>query len=38
MLEVLGMKFIGRKHSGISDSKNIAKVVIDLINRGYKFT
>ena len=31
------MKFWGRKHSGIVDVKNLAKVVIELIKKGYIF-
>lgn len=38
MLAALNMQFIGRKHSGIADTKNIARVVIELLTRGYKFT
>lgn len=38
MLKVLGLEFVGRKHSGIADAKNIARVVIELLNYQYKFT
>jgi 3'-5' exoribonuclease 1 len=34
MLEYLGYSFEGRLHSGLDDSRNIAKIVIALLNRG----
>ena len=30
MLDHLGMKFAGRPHSGIDDSRNIARILIEL--------
>ena len=36
MLGVLGLEFEGREHSGIDDSRNIAKILVELINRGFK--
>lgn len=38
MLKCLNLEFQGRRHSGIADAKNIAKVALELIRRGYKFT
>eukprot|EP01017_Pseudomicrothorax_dubius_P022755 TRINITY_DN2457_c0_g2_i2.p1 TRINITY_DN2457_c0_g2~~TRINITY_DN2457_c0_g2_i2.p1 ORF type:complete len:463 (-),score=123.38 TRINITY_DN2457_c0_g2_i2:110-1498(-) len=38
MVDQLGMSFEGRQHSGIDDSKNIAKVVIKLLQKGVAFT
>ena len=38
MLEKLGLKLDGRHHSGIDDSKNLAKIVIDLLAKGIFFT
>jgi 3'-5' exoribonuclease 1 len=34
MLENLGLEFEGRPHSGIDDSKNIARVLIKMIEDG----
>ena len=38
MLSSLGLELDGRHHSGIDDSKNIAKIVKELLNRGGQFT
>ena len=38
MLKVCGLKLMGHHHSGIDDSKNIASVVIKLMQKGYEFT
>lgn len=37
MLDKLGLKLDGRHHSGIDDTKNIAKIAIHLINAGLTF-
>eukprot|EP00758_Cryptobia_borreli_P003090 Tbor_TRINITY_DN3521_c0_g1::TRINITY_DN3521_c0_g1_i1::g.2827::m.2827/K18416/THEX1, ERI1; 3'-5' exoribonuclease 1 len=37
MLRSLGMSFIGERHRGIDDARNIARIVMALIQRGYKF-
>jgi inhibitor of KinA sporulation pathway (predicted exonuclease) len=37
MLDKLGLKLDGRHHSGIDDTKNIAKITIHLINSGLTF-
>ncbi|XP_072261340.1 3'-5' exoribonuclease 1 isoform X2 [Pyxicephalus adspersus] len=34
MLEKLGMNYIGRLHSGLDDSKNIARIVIRMLQDG----
>jgi len=34
MLKDLGLELEGKHHSGIDDSKNIAKILITLLNRG----
>lgn len=34
MLEMQGMKFEGRLHSGIDDSRNIARIVAKLVQDG----
>ena len=34
MLENLGLTFEGREHSGIDDTKNIARVIVQLIKDG----
>lgn len=33
-LELLGLEFVGREHSGIDDSRNIARILIALAARG----
>ncbi|KAL4438355.1 hypothetical protein ABPG74_009778 [Tetrahymena malaccensis] len=38
MLKGLNLKLEGHHHSGIDDSKNIAKIVLTLMQRGIKFT
>jgi len=38
LLEILGIKLVGRHHSGIDDSKNIAACAVKLINDGYEYT
>lgn len=38
MLSKLNILLEGRHHSGIDDSKNIAKVMIRMINEGHKFS
>ena len=38
MLKCLDMNFIGKKHSGLADSKNIARIILELLRRGYKFS
>ena len=38
MLEECKLPLVGRHHSGIDDSKNIAAVALNLIERGYEFT
>ena len=38
-LERIGLKFIGRAHSGLIDSINTASIVLDMINKqNYRFT
>ena len=37
MLNKLGMKLEGRHHSGIDDTRNIAKIILHLIESGHKF-
>jgi ERI1 exoribonuclease 3 len=37
MLDLAGLKLEGRHHSGIDDSKNIARCAINLLERGYEF-
>jgi hypothetical protein len=32
------MTFKGRKHSGLDDAKNISRVIIELLHRGYIFS
>jgi inhibitor of KinA sporulation pathway (predicted exonuclease) len=34
MLQYLDMQFIGRPHSGIADSNNIARMLIEILQRG----
>lgn len=36
MLDHLGIKLEGRHHSGIDDCRNIAKIIIKLIDQGYR--
>lgn len=37
-VEKIGLKFVGRAHSGLVDAKNTAAIAIDLMNRqNYKF-
>jgi len=38
MLELCGLELEGRHHSGLDDSKNLARVAIKLMNEGYEFT
>lgn len=38
MLKVFKLDFLGRKHSGLADTKNIARIVLELLQRGYLFT
>ena len=38
MLNVLGLKFEGRQHSGIADARNIARIAVGLLERGCKMT
>ncbi|KAG8823232.1 hypothetical protein FRC17_009385 [Serendipita sp. 399] len=33
-LELLGLKFEGREHSGLDDSRNIARILVELASRG----
>ncbi|KAJ3271661.1 ERI1 exoribonuclease 3 [Terramyces sp. JEL0728] len=37
MLSALGLDLVGRHHSGIDDARNIAKIAIELIKKGYVF-
>lgn len=34
MLQILGMQFEGRPHSGIDDTRNIARIAIQLLKDG----
>lgn len=36
MLEELGLTLDGRHHSGLDDSRNIAKILMELLRRGGK--
>uniref|UniRef100_UPI00398E653A 3'-5' exoribonuclease 1 isoform X1 n=2 Tax=Pristiophorus japonicus TaxID=55135 RepID=UPI00398E653A len=36
MLEKLGMKYEGRPHSGLDDSRNIARIAIRMLQDGYE--
>jgi inhibitor of KinA sporulation pathway (predicted exonuclease) len=36
MLNVLGMKFNGRHHSGIDDCRNTARIFLHLFNNGFR--
>ncbi|KAG8340685.1 putative exonuclease [Trypanosoma vivax] len=36
MLKRFGRSFRGRQHSGIDDSRNIARILMELMRRGYK--
>lgn len=38
MLELSGLELIGRHHSGIDDSRNIAACAIECLKKGNKFT
>ena len=38
MLERCGLKLQGKHHSGIDDSKNIARCIIHLLALGFNFT
>ena len=38
MLELTGLELEGRHHSGIDDSRNIARVALKLLEEGYEFT
>lgn len=38
MLKTFGLELEGRHHSGIDDVYNIARVTIELLKRGVKFT
>jgi len=37
MLKKLKIELTGQHHSGIDDCRNLAKIVIEMINNGYKF-
>lgn len=37
MLEYLKLELIGRHHSGIDDSRNIARIAVRMMADGYKF-
>jgi len=37
MLEELDLELIGRHHSGLDDSRNIARIVIRMLKDGFKF-
>ena len=38
MLELCGLPLVGKHHSGIDDSRNIAACAIECLKKGYKFT
>jgi ERI1 exoribonuclease 3 len=38
MLPALNLKLEGKHHSGIDDSKNIAKIALELLKRGGVFS
>jgi inhibitor of KinA sporulation pathway (predicted exonuclease) len=35
MLELCGLELEGKHHSGIDDAKNIARVVIECLKKGF---
>ena len=35
MLDYLNLEFIGRHHSGIDDTRNIAKILLKIISDGH---
>lgn len=35
-LDAIGLTFEGRPHSGIDDAKNIARIAIEMVRRGWK--
>ena len=37
MLRFLGLSFIGERHRGIDDARNIARIAMSLVRKGYKF-
>ena len=37
MLNFLKIKLEGRHHSGIDDTRNIAKIMLKMINDGHRF-
>lgn len=37
MLSILGLQLVGRHHSGIDDSINIARVCLQLMKEGFEF-
>eukprot|EP00191_Tetraselmis_sp_GSL018_P017143 CAMPEP_0177579872 /NCGR_PEP_ID=MMETSP0419_2-20121207/1213_1 /TAXON_ID=582737 /ORGANISM="Tetraselmis sp., Strain GSL018" /LENGTH=126 /DNA_ID=CAMNT_0019068611 /DNA_START=1150 /DNA_END=1530 /DNA_ORIENTATION=- len=38
VVECCGLKFDGRAHSGIVDSRNTAKIVQQMLRQGFRFT
>ena len=38
MLELCGLELEGRHHSGIDDSRNLARIVLKQLDEGYEFT
>lgn len=38
MLKLCGLELIGKHHSGIDDSRNIAACVVRSLQEGYTFT
>ena len=37
MLDLCGLKLEGKHHSGIDDAKNLARIVINNLEKGFEF-
>lgn len=37
-LNLLNLQLEGRHHSGIDDTKNITRIILELLKHGFKFT
>ena len=37
MLDYMNIELVGRHHSGIDDSRNMARMLIKMLNEGYRF-
>ena len=38
MIEAAGLKFEGQEHSGLDDTRNLARVAQFLVGNGFEFT